>query len=113
MIVEMEGKQYIVGNFDMFEIISTKCYLSNVVIGKVLFYKTNDECIYAGGATYDAFVGHVTSLWKWKKVKVCKFRRRKNSMRIKVKILFKTIIKIDKIIKLKAGSGSRTRTCDL
>ncbi|MGP1918411.1 MAG: hypothetical protein ACTS4U_01970 [Candidatus Hodgkinia cicadicola] len=100
MIVEMKGKQHVVDKFGIFEIISSKCYLSNVVIGKVLFYKMNEECIYAGKTTYDAFVGHVTSLWKWSKTKTCKFRRRKNSIRVKVKKLFKVLIKIDKIIKL-------------
>ncbi|MGP1916550.1 MAG: hypothetical protein ACTS6G_04000 [Candidatus Hodgkinia cicadicola] len=113
MIVEVEGKQYSVDNFGMFEIISTKCYSSSAIIGKVLFYKMNDECIYSSRETYDAFVGHITSLWKWRKMKICKFRRRKNSMRIKVKNLFKVVVKIDKIIKLKVGSGSRIRTCGL
>ncbi|MFP3018887.1 MAG: hypothetical protein ACTS7C_00305 [Candidatus Hodgkinia cicadicola] len=100
MIVEVKGKQYIVDNFGMFEIIIAKHYLSKTVIGKVLFYKTNEECIYAGQRTFDAFIGHVASLWKWKKLKMCKFRRRKNSKRVKVKNLFKAIIKIDKVVKL-------------
>lgn len=62
MIVEVKGKQYIADDFGMFEMISGNCYLSDAIIGKVLFYKINEECVYTGRGTSDAFIGRVLSL---------------------------------------------------
>lgn len=62
MIVEVKGKQHIADKFGIFEIIGGEYYLSKLIIGKVLFYKTNGECVYAGKRTHDAFVGHIVSL---------------------------------------------------